>query len=41
MRGIKPGWYYSIEVEPDDPWYALDPVLCVEESDIYELTAVP
>jgi hypothetical protein len=34
LHGVKPGWYYSIEVDADDPWCAIDPVLCVEESDI-------
>ncbi len=41
QQGIKPGWYYSITVDTDDPWYAHDPIICVEESEINELTANP
>ena len=32
--GLKTGWYYSIEVETNDPWYFMDPFLHVAESDI-------
>ncbi len=41
---LKPGWYYSIEVDTNDPWYALAPHVCVEESNISlinALTAAP
>jgi hypothetical protein len=38
---IQPGWYYSIELDRDDPLYGIDPVLCLNESDIRELAAVP
>jgi hypothetical protein len=31
---LKPGWYYSIELDADDPWYSLDPIICVNSSDI-------
>ena len=31
---LKPGWYYHIEVDVEDPWYFSSPVLCVQESDI-------
>jgi hypothetical protein len=34
QHGLKPGWYYSIAVDANDPWYSLAPHVCVEESDI-------
>lgn len=34
QHGIKPGWYYAIEIDPDDPSRAIDPVIHVEESEI-------
>jgi hypothetical protein len=44
QHSMKPGWYYSIEVDANDPWYSLAPHVCVEESDISlikELTQAP
>ncbi len=37
-HGQKPGWHYFIHIETKDPWYFCSQVLCVEESDISEVT---
>ncbi|HEY9739739.1 MAG TPA: hypothetical protein V6C90_04550 [Coleofasciculaceae cyanobacterium] len=37
---LKPGWYYSVEIDADDAWYALAPIVCVEESDIWLINSV-
>ena len=38
---IKPGWYYSIELDADDPSYCTSPVISINESDISSLTETP
>ena len=38
---VKPGWYYSIELDLDDPSYFTSPVISLNESDISPLTEAP
>ncbi len=38
---VKPGWYYSIELDLDDPSYCTSPVISLNESDISPLTEAP
>lgn len=41
---VRPGWYYSIELDADDPCYSASPVINVNESEISkinELTEAP
>ena len=38
---VKPGWYYSIELDADDPCYSASPVISLNESDISSLTQAP
>ncbi len=41
QHGIEVGWHYTIEVDVDDPRYAIDPFLHIAESAIEEVKDKP